>query len=44
MTKGRQGMEIAIAVLIGLWISVSAFLAYRHLKKEYENIMENEDK
>lgn len=37
-------MEIAIAVLISLWISVSAFLAYRHMKKEYENVMGNEDK
>ena len=37
-------MEVAIAVFIGLWISVSAFIAYRHIKKEYENIMESEDK
>lgn len=37
-------MEIAIAVFIGSWISLSAVIAYRHLKKEYESIMENEDK
>lgn len=37
-------MEIAIAVFIGLWISVSAFIAYGHVKKEYENIMESRDK
>lgn len=37
-------MEIAIAVFIGLWILASAFIAYRHIKKEYENIMESEDK
>lgn len=43
-------MEIAIAVFIGLWISLSAVIAYRHMKKEYENrfgqdaVMEDEDK
>lgn len=42
--RGNQAMEIAIAVSIGLWISVSAFIAYRHVKKEYKNIMGNEDK
>lgn len=30
-------MEIAIAVFIGLWISLSAVIAYRHIKKEYGN-------
>lgn len=43
-------MEIVIAVFIGLWISLSAVIAYRHMKKEYENhsgqdaVMEDEDK
>jgi len=37
-------MEIAIAVFIGLWIALSAVIAYRHIKKEYKNIIENERK
>lgn len=37
-------MEIVIAVFIGVWISLSAFIAYRQIKKEYENTMENESK
>jgi len=37
-------MEIVIAVFIGIWIALSAFIAYRHIKKEYKNIMENEGK
>lgn len=43
-------MEIVIAVFIGSWISLSAVIAYRHIKKEYENrlgqdfIRENQDK
>lgn len=37
-------MEISIAVFIGAWICLSAVAAYRHIRKEYENIMENEDK
>lgn len=37
-------MEIVIAVSIGLWISLSALVAYRQIKKEYQNITENDDK
>lgn len=37
-------MEIGIALFIGLWISLSAVFAHRHLKREYKNIMEKEDK
>ena len=29
-------MEIAIAVFLGCWISAAGFLAYRRLKKDYE--------
>lgn len=37
-------MEIVIAVFIGAWIALSAVAAYRHIKKEYKNVMENERK
>lgn len=37
-------MEIVIAVFIGGWVSLSAMIAYSHLKKEYKNIMEQENK
>ncbi len=37
-------MEIAITVFIGLWISLSAIIAYRHIKKEYENETGNDGK
>lgn len=37
-------MEAVIAVFIGVWISLSAVLAHRHLKKEYKSIMEKEGK
>lgn len=35
-------MEVVIAVLIGAWLSMSAVIAHRYLKKEYKNIMEKE--
>lgn len=35
-------MEMVIAVFIGAWLSMSAVIAHRHLKKEYKNIMEKE--
>lgn len=37
-------MEIVIAAFIGVWIALSAVVAYRHIKNEYKNIMENERK
>ncbi len=37
-------MEIAIAVFIGLWISLSAWIANRYIKREYENMLEKKDK
>lgn len=37
-------MEIVIAVFIGLWISASAYIAVRHIRKEYENEMERKNK
>lgn len=35
-------MEIVIAIFVGLWISASAYIAYRHIKREYENVMGSE--
>ena len=37
-------MEIVIAVFIGLWISLSALVSYRQIKKEYTNITGNKGK
>ncbi len=34
-------MEILIAVFIGIWIALSAVLAYRHMKTEYKKRMED---
>lgn len=31
--------ELFIALFIGVWVSVSACIAYRHLKNEYKDIM-----
>lgn len=31
--------ELFIALFIGVWVSVSAYIAYRHLKNEYKDIM-----
>lgn len=44
MRRERTVMEIAIAVFIGLWISTSAWVAYRHLKKEYGHRMGKGDR
>lgn len=32
-----MGMEAAIAVFIGVWIALSAMIAYGHMKKEYRD-------
>lgn len=37
-------MEIVISVFIGLWISLSAVISYRRIKKEYKDLGENEGK
>lgn len=37
-------MEIVIAVFIGVWISLSAVVARRHIQSEFKNIMEKERK
>lgn len=37
-------MEMVIAVSIGLWISLSALVAYRQIKKEYQSITRNDGK
>lgn len=30
-------MEIAIAVFLGLWLSVSGILAYKQMKKDFKD-------
>lgn len=30
-------MEIAIAVFLGLWLSVSGILAYKQIKKDFKD-------
>lgn len=34
-------MEIAIAVFLGLWLSGASFLAYRRLKSEFKDVIDN---
>ena len=36
-------MEIAIAFFIGLWLSGASFLAYRRLKKEFKEVIDNNE-
>ena len=31
-------MEILIAVAVGLWVSFAGLMAYRRLKKDFENL------
>ena len=37
-------MEIAIAVFIGAWIALAAILAFRRLKKDFNETVGKEDK
>ena len=34
--------EIIVAVFLGVWLTVAGIAAYKHLKREYKNIRDNE--
>lgn len=35
-------MEIAIALFLGLWLMAAAYVAYRQLKCDYKDILDEE--
>lgn len=39
-TIGRMNMEIVISIALGVWVSISGWLCYRHYNKD--NRRENE--